>query len=135
MTAPGYLHPAWSPNGKYIAATKTSSFGTDVVILDVATGAELLKVTDDGDSWGPAWSPAGDQVVFLHVSGQVVDLRLVQLEGSAPAWTVAKTVDLTTNAGLDSVSRPHWFVPTDQMPAVTEPPATEAPASSSSVVP
>jgi len=135
VTATGYLHPAFSPNGRYIAATKTSSFGTDVVILDGNTGAELLKLSSDGDSWGPAWSPAGDQVVFLHISGQVVDLRLVQLEGSAPAWTVGKTLDLTTNAGLDSVSRPHWFVPDDQMPAVTEPPATEAPAESSTTAP
>ncbi|HYO43043.1 MAG TPA: hypothetical protein VES19_07555 [Candidatus Limnocylindrales bacterium] len=140
VTATGYLHPAFSPDGRYLAATKTSSFGTDVVILDAATGAELLKVSSDGDSWGPAWSPAGDQVAFLHVSGQVVDLRLAQLEGSAPVWTVAKTMDLTSNAGLDSVSRPHWFVPADQLPAATvppatSPPATEAPAASASTTP
>ncbi len=44
----------------------------------------------------PSWSPAGDQIAYLHVSGQVVDLRMAQLEGSAPAWTVGKTIDLTT---------------------------------------
>jgi dipeptidyl aminopeptidase/acylaminoacyl peptidase len=135
MTGTGYLHPAFSPDGRYLAATRTSAFGTDVVILDASTGAELLKITTDGDSWGPAWSPAGDQVVFLHISGQVVDLRLAQLEGSAPAWTVGKTMDITSNAGLESVSRPHWFVPPDQLPAVTNPPATEAPAGSASTTP
>jgi dipeptidyl aminopeptidase/acylaminoacyl peptidase len=129
VTGPGYLHPAFSPDGKYLAATRTSQFGTDVVVLDAATGTELLKVTDDGDSWGPTWSPAGDQLAYLHVSGQVVDLRLAQLEGSAPAWAVAKTVDLTTNAGLDSLSRPHWFVAADEMPAPTEPPAASPAAS------
>jgi hypothetical protein len=123
VTGPGYLHPAYSPDGKYLAATRTSSFGTDVVILDAATGAEILKLTSDGDSWGPSWSPAGDQVAYLHVSGQVVDLRMVQLEGSAPAWTVGKIVDLTTNAGLDSVSRPDWYVPADQLPEPTAAPA------------
>ena len=41
VTGPGYLYPAWSPDGKYIAATKTSAFGTDVVILSATTGAEL----------------------------------------------------------------------------------------------
>jgi dipeptidyl aminopeptidase/acylaminoacyl peptidase len=133
VTGPGYLHPAYSPDGKYLAATRTSAFGTDVVILDAASGAELLKLTTDGDSWGPTWSPAGDQVAYLHVSGQVVDLRMVQLEGSAPAWTAGETTDLTSNAGLDSVSRPDWFVPADQLPAPTVAPAAspaESPAAS-----
>jgi hypothetical protein len=61
-----------------------------------------------------------------------VDLRLAQLEGTAPAWTVKQTLDLTTNAGLDSVSRPSWYIPADQMPAATEAPATDAPEPSSS---
>lgn len=136
ITGPGYLHPAWSPDGRYLAATKTSQFGTDVVILDAATGSELVMITSDGDSWGPAWSPAGDQIVFLHVTGQVVDLRLAQLAGGAPSWTVAKTVDLTTNAGLDSVSRPHWFVPAAQIPVATPPPAQGgSPSASSSAAP
>lgn len=123
VTGPGYLHPTYSPDGEYLAATRTSSFGTDVVILDAATGAEILKLTNDGDSWGPSWSRAGNQVAYLHVSGQVVDLRMVQLEGSAPTWTAGKTIDLTTNAGLDSVSRPDWFVPADQLPGPTVAPA------------
>jgi Tol biopolymer transport system component len=123
ITGPGYLHPAYSPDGKYLAATRTSAFGTDVVILDAASGAEILKLTSDGDSWAPSWSPAGNQVAYLHVSGQVVDLRMVQLEGSAPTWTAGKTANLTTNAGLDSVSRPDWFVPADDLPEPTAAPA------------
>ena len=132
ITGPGYLHPSWSSDGRYIAVTRTTAFGTDVAILDAKTGAELLRLTDDGASWAPAWSPRGDQVAYLHVSGQVVDLRMVQLDGTGPAWTVKETVDLTTNAGLDGVSRPGWFVPADQLPAPTPPPAapTASPAAS-----
>ena len=129
VTGPGYLHPAYSPDGKYLAATRTSAFGTDVVILDAASGAELLKLTTDGDSWAPSWSPAGDQVAYLHVSGQVVDLRMAQLEGSAPAWTVGKTINLTTNAGLDSVSRPDWHVAADDLPEPAVGPASSPTAS------
>ena len=103
-----------------------------MVILDAATGAEILQLTDDGDSWAPTWSPAGDQVAYLHVSGQVVDLRMVQLEGAAPGWTVGETVDLTTNAGLDSVSRPDWYVPADQLPEPTAPPAASPAGSGAS---
>jgi hypothetical protein len=128
ISGPGYLHPSWSPDGKYIAATATSSFGTNVVILDAATGAEVAQLTDDGQSWGPAWSPAGNQVAFLHVAGQVIDLRMVQLDGSAPAWKLSDPIDLTSSAGLDGVSKPDWTVPADQLPA----PATQAPAPSTS---
>lgn len=110
LSAPGYLQPAWSPDGKYLAATRTSAIGTDVVILDGNSGAELLRITNDGESWAPTWSPAGDQIAFLHVAGQVVDLRMAQLDGTAPGWSVKETVDLTESAGLDGVSRPDWYL-------------------------
>jgi Tol biopolymer transport system component len=130
LTGPGYLHPAWSSDGRWIAATRTSAFGTDVVILNAATGAEVLRVTTDGNSWGPTWSPKGDALVYLHVNGQVVDLRLVSLVGSGPGWTLGAALDLTSGAGLDSVSRPDWFIPADQLP-----PPTAAPSPSASLAP
>jgi len=130
VTGPGYLQPSYSPDGRYLAATKTNAFGTDVVILDANTGTELVRVTSDGDSWGPSWSPAGNQIAYLHVSGVVVDLKLVQLNGSAPAWEPTEPIDLTSAAGLDGVSRPDWHVPADQMPVVTP-----VPAASSSLTP
>jgi Tol biopolymer transport system component len=130
ITGPGYLHPSWSPDGRYLAATHTTAFGTDVVILDARTGAELLRLTDDGDSWAPAWSPKGDQIAYLHVADQVVDLRMAQLEGRGPTWTIKDTIDLTSNAGLDGASRPGWFVPADQLPAPAATP-TAAPSAAS----
>ncbi len=119
ISTAGYLHPSWSPDGKYLAVTKTSAYGTDVAILNASTGAEITLLTHDGASWAPVWSPAGNQVAFLHVDGQVVDLRLVELAGSYGSWTPGDTLDLTQSAGLDSVSRPGWFIPADQMPAAT----------------
>ena len=116
LTGPGYIHPAYSGDGRWIAATRTTAFGTDIVILDGTTGAEVLKVTNDGNSWGPTWSPKGDGIAFLHSNGQVVDLRLVNLKGSGPSWTLGDALDLTSGAGLDSLSRPDWFIPADQLP-------------------
>ncbi len=129
VTGPGYLHPAWSPDGRYIAATKTSAYGTDIVILDATTGAELQRLTDDGESWAPTWSPRGDQIAYLHVAGQVIDLKMTQLEGSGPSWTTKDAIDLTTAAGLDGVSRPDWFVPASEIPAPSTAPA-ESPSPS-----
>lgn len=129
VTNPGYLHPAWSPDGRFIAATRTSAFGTDVVILDAANGAELLRLTTDGSSWAPTWSPRGDAIAFLHTSGPIVDLRMIELEGSGPTWTALEPLDLTILSGLDSVSRPDWHIPADQLPP-TPPPPTPTPAAS-----
>ena len=122
VTGPGYLEPSYSPDGRYIAATKTSSFGNDVVILDAGNGRELLRVTTDGASWAPVWSPAGDAIAFLHIQGQIVDLKLARLDGAAPDWTVKDLTDLTEVSGLDGSSRPGWFVPADQLPQPTPTP-------------
>ncbi len=130
VTGPGYLEPSYSPDGKYIVATRTSAFGNDIVILDAAHGRELLRVTDDGDSWAPVWSPAGDGIAFLHIDGRIVDLRLAKLNGSAPDWAVGETLDLTQVSGLDGGSRPGWYVPPDQLPATPAP--TVAPVSGES---
>jgi len=134
FTGPGYMAPAWSPDGMYVAATKTNSRGTDVVVLDLKDGSEVLRVTDDGRSWGPVWSPAGDAIAFLHIDGGIVDLRMVRLAGSGPSWTIDETLDLTTYSGLDGGSRPSWYVPPAELPARTPAPAA-SPSAGDSVVP
>ena len=131
LTGPGYLEPSFSPDGRYVAATKTSSFGNDIVILDASTGRELVRLTNDGSSWAPVWSPVGDSIAFLHIAGQIVDLDLIRLDGDAPNWTVKDVIPLTQAAGLDGESRPAWFVPADQLPAPSATPASSAAPSSS----
>jgi len=127
LSGQGYLAPAWSRDGRFIAATRTDSFGTDIVILDAQKGTELIRLTDDGVSWSPVWSPKGDAVAYLHLESGIVDLRMIPLTGTAPNWTVGDTLNLTELSGLDGASRPGWFIPPDQLPAL--PTATPAPAS------
>jgi Tol biopolymer transport system component len=128
LTAFGYMQPSYSPDGRFLAATRTTALGTDVVILDAANGAQLMRVTDDGASFAPTWSPAGDGIAFLHIVGQTVDLRLARLDGAAPSWTVKDTLDLTVVSGLDAASRPDWFIPAELLPATPAP--TVAPSAS-----
>ncbi|HSL33080.1 MAG TPA: hypothetical protein VK871_05470 [Candidatus Limnocylindrales bacterium] len=140
ITGPGYLSPAWSPDTKYFAATKTDTFGTDVVILDGTTGAELLRVTDDDASFAPVWSPAGDAIAFLHLEGTIVDLKLARLEGATGQWTVKETIALTNVSGLDAGSKPGWFVPASELPEPSPSPSpsgggSSAPTSGSSPAP
>jgi Tol biopolymer transport system component len=133
ITGSGYLEPHYSPDGQYIVATRTSAFGNDIVILEAAHGHELLRVTDDGRSWSPVWSPAGDAIAFLHSEGRIVDLRMATLTGTGPSWNVAETVDLTQVSGLDGGSRPDWYVAPEDLPAT--PPPTTAPSVSGSATP
>lgn len=121
LTGPGYVSPAWSRDLASVAATRTDGFGTDVVILDARQGTELLRLTDDDRSWAPVWSPLGNAVAYLHLEGGIVDLRLVELEGTAPSWTVGETINLTEVSGLDGGSRPAWFIPPEDLPALPTP--------------
>lgn len=133
ITGAGYLEPQFSPDGKYIVATKTSAFGNDIVILEAAHGRELLRITNDGRSWAPVWSPAGDAIAFLHIDALIVDLKMATLDGSGPDWTVLETVDLTQVSGLDGGSRPDWHVAREDLPATPEP--AVAPSVSGSTAP
>lgn len=126
MTGPGYNSPGFSPDGRYVVATKTSNLGTDVVILDARNGAEIVRVTDDGHSWAGVWSPAGDGIVFLRIDGGVTDLRFVKLNGPRGRWTVGSVVPLTESAGLDGASHPDWFIPASQLPPPSPSPAATA---------
>lgn len=129
LTGAGYTAPAWSHDGRYVAATLTSNFGTDVVILDPKTGSQF-RVTTDESSFSPVWSPKGDAIAFLRVEHGVVDLYLMPLLGTAPNWTLGTPIPLTISAGLDAASRPSWFIPADQLPPPPTPtPRVTAPAS------
>ncbi|HEX3265717.1 MAG TPA: hypothetical protein VHR16_08640 [Candidatus Limnocylindrales bacterium] len=127
ITGGGYTDPSWSRDGRYIVATKTSNFGTDVVILDGRTGVELLRVTKDEQSFDPVWSPKGDAIAFFRVTHGVVDLYLVPLTGTGPTFSAGDPLALTISAGLDAASRPAWFIPADQLPPLpTNTPALPA---------
>jgi len=133
LTGPGYMAPAWSRDGRFVAATKTSTFGTDVVILDAKTGAEVLRVTRDESSFSPVWSPAEDAIAFLRVEHGVVDLYLVPLVGDPGSWTAGDPLALTISAGLAASSRPAWFIPEDQLPPLPTP--TPAPTAAPTAAP
>jgi hypothetical protein len=109
-----------------------------VVILDARNGTELIKLTNDELSFNPVWSPLMDSVAYFKLDHGLVDLWLIPLTGTAPNWTVGQPIALTISAGLDAPSRPGWFIPPDQLPALSTPtPATTpgAPGASPSSAP
>ncbi len=129
ISPPGYMQPSWSPDGRWIVATKTSNLGTDVAILDARTGTEVLRLTNDGRSWAPVWSPKGDSIAFMHIEGLIVDLKMIGLTGAGPGWTANPMPDVTEHSGLDGGSAASWYVPADQLPAPTPSPLVSPSAS------
>ncbi|HEY3523705.1 MAG TPA: hypothetical protein VGK63_08370 [Candidatus Limnocylindrales bacterium] len=130
ITGGGYEAPSWSPDARYLAVTKVNNQGTDVVIVDVRDGAEVARLTNDGRSWAPVWSPNGDEIAYLHDKQGLIDLRVAKLTGAAPAWTLVDTIEMTTNSGLDGESRPDWFVaPEERTPVPSAAPPTAPTAS------
>ena len=134
LTGPGYTHPSYSADGRRVVATKTTTLGTDIVVLDARNGNELLRVTSNGQSWGGAWSPDGTQIAFLRLTGVTVDLQVATLESATGGGLAVKeTKPLTEFSGLDAESRPAWWGPRPS-PAPTTPPAG-SPAGSPTTAP
>jgi Tol biopolymer transport system component len=135
FSAVGYTSPSFSPDGRFVAATKTSTFGTDVVILDGRTGSEVAWITDDGVSFKPAWSPRGDAIAFLRIDGGVTDLVMTTLSSDGGIPHAVDEIPLTDAAGLDPASRPTWFIPADQLPPSPSPSTAPSPSAAASSSP
>ncbi len=129
----GYANPSWSPDGRYIAAERLTNNSRDIVVLDPDTWEEVARLTTDGNSFAPEWSPNGDQIAYLHVDGLNVDARVMTLDISGNL-SLVKDQAVTVDGKVDPASSPAWFIPRDQrvpMPTFTPGPATPTPASTS----
>jgi Tol biopolymer transport system component len=128
-----YANPSWSPDGRFLAAERTDGSGRDIVILDVQNGSEVVRLTNDGDSFSPTFSPAGDQVAYLHRDGLDVDLWIMTLD-PARGYELLERKPVTEDGSLDAASPPAWFIPPDQLAAPVEAPAASTAASSAAPV-
>jgi len=59
------LHPAWSPDGRYVAFSAQSGGFTDLYIYDLQADS-MRRVTNDAFAdLEPAWSPDGTKIAFV----------------------------------------------------------------------
>jgi Tol biopolymer transport system component len=108
----GYAHPSWSPDGRWIAAEATRGDGRDIVILDPGRGDVRVTLTNDGDSFAPVVSPAGDQIAYLHRDGVDIDIRVMDLAfGDDGSITLLADHPVTQDGNIDGESPPNWFIP------------------------
>jgi len=117
----GLVQPAISPDGRWIAATRISARGTDVVIMNPATGEVVLEITRTGKSWAPAWSPTGAQIAYLSANGSLASLNLASFS-VAPSGIPNPPVILSPlRDPVDPNVRPAWG-------SLNTAPVTESPA-------
>jgi Tol biopolymer transport system component len=119
----GYANPSWSPDGRYLAAERVTPDKRDVVILDPDTWEEVARLTTDGRSFAPVWSPNGDQIAYLHVDESHTNLRVITLAQGTDRPTLERNEAVTVDGKVDPESPPAWFIPRDQRTNL----ATEAP--------
>ncbi len=105
----GYIEPAPSPDGRWIAATRIDDKkGSDVVILSATTGEVVLEVTRTGRSWAPAWSPDGSTLIFLAASGSEASLQEVTISSPPSGPPIVLTSVQLLRDTVDAGVRPAW---------------------------
>lgn len=128
-----YANPDWSPDGRYLVAERVTPDKRDIVILDPDTWEQVARLTTDGRSFSPVWSPNGDQIAYLHVDGLNVDVRVMTIEQGPTGPTLKLDQAVTVDGDVDPESPPAWFIPEDQRVALpTPPPAASDPAADGS---
>ena len=104
----GLIQPAISPDGRWIAATRLTARGTDVVIIDPVTGKVVLEMTRTGKSWAPAWSPSGSQLAFLSADGTLASLNLATFSVAASGIPNPPVLVNPLRDPVDPNVRPAW---------------------------
>jgi Tol biopolymer transport system component/DNA-binding winged helix-turn-helix (wHTH) protein len=64
----GDSNPAFSPDGKALAFTRSSQAFQSIYTVPVSGGEEQRLVSDASDHWGLAWTPDGQRIVFANAS-------------------------------------------------------------------
>jgi len=101
------LHLAMSPNGRWVAVDHGNDvdlFESDIYVM--RTGLhEVRRLTTDGDSWYPSFSPNSKTIAYTHrvgTNGCGGGVRLIGVDGTNPRT-------LTTGTCARSLLRPVWL--------------------------
>jgi Tol biopolymer transport system component len=80
----GYSTPRYSPEGKRIAVALFGANGSDIWIYDIARNT-FTRLTSDGSSIRPEWTPDGRYVVFISGLEGKGSMKRQPSDGSGPA--------------------------------------------------
>lgn len=89
------LSPAWSPDGRQIAFATFNNHRAQIVIQDVASGAQRVVVQGEGISGAPAFSPDGRALAYVQSHDSNPDIYVMNLASGAVSR-------ITQHAGIDT---------------------------------
>jgi Tol biopolymer transport system component len=103
------FEPRWSPDGKWLVFSShgdsfSSTVSADIYLMD-KDGHRMRQVTHEqpgSHSFGPAWAPDGDRIVYTHVGPGVLATELVVRRIDRPGTSVV----YTGTSGADQ--NPDW---------------------------
>ena len=106
----GFANPSWSPDGRHLVVERADGKGRDLAVLDATTGTVVRRLTTDGRSFAPTFSPDGSQIAYLHVERAAADIRILTL---VPDDTFGVSADrpVTADGHVDPDSGLSWAAP------------------------
>jgi Tol biopolymer transport system component len=84
--------PAISPDGGRVAVSAEGTFGHDIWVHEVESGAQLRLTFDEATEIGPAWFPTGELVGFARLGDRAgqMDLLATAADGSGDSVTLGR---------------------------------------------
>jgi serine/threonine protein kinase/Tol biopolymer transport system component len=85
-------HPRWSPDGKRIAFARVTSGHSDIYVMSVDGGREVLRVGDPGDQDAPRWTPDGRHLAYISQQKPGSPVLLVPSDGGTSRELIATNI-------------------------------------------
>lgn len=115
----GAYDPAWSPDGEWIAFVQREGTAHNIYVMradlddwgtgstngtDAATvtGPTLYKLTTDGSSRSPAWSPDGTKLAYIGLEDDTFDIYAADFSVAGTIPSISNIERLTDNANVEA---------------------------------
>jgi TolB protein len=106
----GAYDPAWSPDGKWLAFVQREGTATNIYVMRAdptewgaeGTSPTLYKLTTDGSSRSPAWSPDGTQLAYVGLEDATFDIYTADFTVTGSFPSITNIQRLTDNANVEA---------------------------------